>query len=166
MLGHDGLSAKKFIASSFWSQFQKVIGAWFNVRTFTVTMPLDKIQQSLDILNSDDFAPHQISFPIGPCATLRGKIRWSSLTTPLGDMPCLINIEKQRRPGEPVTRKIKPIRSSGESEQLALSKFRNDLLVRKVFLESVPALHHVPWHLSCPLRTDSRYQVSPRHWSG
>ena len=136
MLGHDGLSAKKFIASSFWTQFQKVIGAWFNVRTFTVTMPLDKIQQSLDILNSDDFAPHQVSFPIGPCATLRGKIRWSSLTTPLGDMPCLINIEKQRRPGEPGTRKIKPIRSSGESEQLALSKFRNDLLVRKVFLEA------------------------------
>jgi hypothetical protein len=32
MLGHDGLSAKKFVASSFWSQFQKVIGAWFNVR--------------------------------------------------------------------------------------------------------------------------------------
>ena len=139
MLGHDGLSAKKFIASSFWSQFQKVIGAWFNVRTFTVTMPLDKIQQSLDILNSDDFASHQISFPIGPCATLRGKIRWSSLTTPLGDMPCLINIEKQRRPGEPGTRKIKPIRSSGESEQLALSKFRNDLLVRKVFLEAAAA---------------------------
>ena len=97
MLGHCGLSVTKFIASSFWSQFQKVIGAWFNVRTFTVTMPLDKIQQSLDILNSDDFAAHQVSFPIGPCATLRGKIRWSSLTTPLGDMPCLINTEKARR---------------------------------------------------------------------
>ena len=54
-------------------------------------------------------------------------------------MPCLINIERQRRPGEPGTRKVKPIRSSGESEQLALAKFHNDLLVRKVFLEAAAA---------------------------
>ena len=139
MLGYDSLSAKKLIASTIWSQFKKVIGAWCNVRTFTVTMPLDKIQQSLDIVNSGDFASHQVSFPIGSCATLRGKTRWPSLTTPPGDMPCLIKIERQRRPGEPGTRRIRPIRPSGESEQLALSKFRNDLLVRKVFFEATTA---------------------------
>jgi site-specific DNA-cytosine methylase len=134
LLGHDGLSVKKFVASSFWCRFQKVIGAWFNTRTFTVTMPLDKIEEALAIINSDVFALHQSSFPIGLCATLRGKIRWAAYTTPLGDMPCLINIEKTRRVGEPGARKVKPIRSSGESEELTLRKFQNDLLIRKKFL--------------------------------
>jgi hypothetical protein len=131
LLGHDGLSVKKFVASSFWCRFQKVIGAWFNTRTFTVTMPLDKIEEALGIINSEEFAMHQVSFPIGLCATLRGKIRWAAYTTPLGDMPCLINIEKTRRVGEPGSRKVKPTRSSGESEELTLRKFQNDLLIRK-----------------------------------
>ena len=47
-LGATSISVKKLLASSFWSVFQKVIGAWFNVKTFNVTMPHEKIQEVVD----------------------------------------------------------------------------------------------------------------------
>ena len=35
----DGISMKKWAASSFWSNFQKMIGAWFDTDRLTVSMP-------------------------------------------------------------------------------------------------------------------------------
>ena len=136
LLGHDGLSLKKFKASSFWSSFQKVIGGWFDTTNFTITMPVVKIKEVLELLDSDDFAKHQQAFPIGACATLRGKMRWAAYATKLGDTPCLINVEKQRKTGESGIRKVKPWRHAGETHEVALAKFQNDLLVRRAFFEA------------------------------
>ena len=60
----NGLSLKKFVVSSFWSDLQKVIGGWFDVDTFTVTMPKGKVADALAILNSDELASHQVSFEL------------------------------------------------------------------------------------------------------
>jgi hypothetical protein len=94
-LGAASISVKKFLASSFWSDFQKVIGGWFNVESFTVTMPYPKICEVIDILESDNFNSDAKEFEIDQCATLRGKLRWALLATKLGDSPALINIEKK-----------------------------------------------------------------------
>jgi hypothetical protein len=136
MLGHDGLSLKKFVAGSFWSDFQRMIGAWFDTSTFTVTMPLEKIVAALDILLSDEFNGTFDDFQLAACASLHGKIRWACLCTPLGDCHFLINIERQRKGSEPGHRRVKAWRHTGESEEMALAKGRNDLLIRRVFLEA------------------------------
>ena len=54
-LGVDGLSFKGFKASSFWSELQRLIGAWYCVDTFTVTMPMPKIREAIEILESEHF---------------------------------------------------------------------------------------------------------------
>ena len=90
----------------------------------------------MDILESDDFAAHQTEFAIGICATLLGKLRWCTLTTPLGTPGCLIRIEQLRKPGEKGTRKVRPVPYRDESEAQALAKFRNDLSVRCRFLQA------------------------------
>ena len=121
-LGAASISVKKFLESSFWSGFQKIIGAWFNVEAFTVTMPHNKIQEVIDILESGDFAESATEFEIDLCATLRGKLRWALLATKLGDSPSLIHIEQQREPGKSNKRKVKPKRMHGESQQLSIAK--------------------------------------------
>ena len=136
MLGHDGLSLKKFDASSFWSDFQKVIGAWFDSQSFTVTMPRDKIIAALDMLNSDLFHPSVTDFQLSACASLHGKMRWAGFCTPLGECNFLINIERQRIEGESGNRRVKAWRHSGETPECALVKGHNDLLIRKLFLEA------------------------------
>ena len=49
-LGVASISVRKCLESSFWSGFQKIIGAWFNVGTFTVIMPHNKIQEAISVL--------------------------------------------------------------------------------------------------------------------
>ena len=66
----------------------------FNTRALTISMPLDKIQDSIGFLDSDDFTDHQKASRIGPCGMMRGKICWAAYTISLGEIPCLINIEK------------------------------------------------------------------------
>ena len=51
-LGMDSVPTKKFAQPSFWSSLQKPLGAWFDVETFTATMPQDKIQQVIDLLQT------------------------------------------------------------------------------------------------------------------
>ena len=80
-LGLDSVSAKKFAQSSFWSSLQKIIGAWFDVENFTVTMPYERIQQVIDLLESPEFASDQRTFSIEACASLRGKLRWASCSS-------------------------------------------------------------------------------------
>ena len=133
-LGAASISVKKFLESSFWSGFQKIIGAWFNVETFTVTMPHNKIQEVIDILESDDFSESATEFEIDICATLRGKLRWALLATKLGDAPALIHIEQQREPGKSNSRKVRPARLHGESQQLSTAKFLNDMRVYKLLM--------------------------------
>ena len=128
-LGAASISVKKFLASSFWSDFQKVIGGWFNVESFTVTMPYPKICEVIDILESDNFNSDAKEFEIDQCATLRGKLRWALLATKLGDSPALINIEKKRATGKSNKRKVKPSRFHNESQELATAKFHNDMCV-------------------------------------
>ena len=65
-LGMDSVSAKKFAQSSFWSGLQKLIGAWFDVETFTVTMPQHKIQQVIDLAARIRIEPVQIRVEIWP----------------------------------------------------------------------------------------------------
>ena len=72
-MGAANISVKKFLESSFWSGFQKIIGAWFNVDTFTVTMPHNKILEGIDILDSGSFDESATEFEIDRCATLRRK---------------------------------------------------------------------------------------------
>jgi hypothetical protein len=135
-LGSDGLSDKKWRASSFWSDLQKVIGAWFDVTTFSLLMPRDKLESALDLLRSDEFAPHQALFSINSCASLEGKLRWATLATPLGSTGALINICKQRLLNNSSDRMVAPARFHRESPALALAKFHNELLIRKLFLEA------------------------------
>jgi hypothetical protein len=111
---------KKFLASSFWSDFQKVIGGWFNVESFTITMPYPKICEVIDILESDNFNLDATEFEIGQCATLRGKLRWALLATELGDSTALINLEKRRATGKNNKRKVKPTRFHNDPHELKL----------------------------------------------
>lgn len=73
LLGHNGLSLKEFVVSSFWSDLQKAIGGWFDVDTFTITLPKGRVAEALAILNSDELASHQVSFSIDLTASLVGK---------------------------------------------------------------------------------------------
>ena len=120
---------KNFLASSFWSDFQKVIGGWFNVESCTVTVPYPKICEVIDILESDNFNSDATEFEIDQCATLRGKLRWALLATKICDSPALINIEKRRATGKSNKRKVKPSRFYNESQELATAKFHNDICV-------------------------------------
>ena len=133
-LGAASISVKKFLQSSFWTVFQKVIGAWFNVETFNVTMPQEKIEEVIGILDSDAFNEEATEFEIDLCATLRGKLRWALLATKLGDSPALINIEKRREPHKSNKRKVKPMRHHGESQELATAKFKNDMHVYRLLM--------------------------------
>ena len=133
-LGMDSVSAKKFAQSSFWSSLQKIIGAWFDVENFTVTMPHDKIQQVIDLLESPDFAPDKSTFSIEQCASLRGKLRWALYATKMGDSAALINIEKQRKTNQSAKIKVKPVRHGGETQEKANAKFHNDLHVYKLLM--------------------------------
>ena len=133
-LGAASISVKKFLESSFWSGFQKIIGAWFDVGAFTVTMPHNKIQEAIDILESGSFNESATEFEIVLCATLRGKLRWALLATPLGDSPALIHIEMQRETGKSNKRKVKPARLHGESQQLSTAKFLNDMRVYRLLM--------------------------------
>lgn len=142
-LGVDGLSLKKFKASSFWSELQRIIGAWFCVDTFTVTMPTPKILEAIAILESDHFAKSATEFEIDICATLNGKLNWCTYSTPMGSVPCLINIEKQRMLGATGRRKVKPTKFLGEDEATTLAKFHNDLNVRLRFLKAAAANPHI-----------------------
>ena len=54
-LGAASISVKKLLESSFWSGFQKIIGAWFNVETFTVTVSHNRIQETIDMFDSGSF---------------------------------------------------------------------------------------------------------------
>ena len=63
------------------------------------------------------------------CATLNGKLGWCTYSTPMGSVPCLINIEKQRALGATGRRKVKPTKFLGESEATTLAKFHNDLAI-------------------------------------
>ena len=107
-LGVDGLSLKKFKVSSFWSELQRIIGAWFCVDTITVIMPMPKIKEAIEILESEHFDKGATEFMIDICATLNGKLGW------LGSVPCLINIEKQRALGATGKKKVKPTKFLGE----------------------------------------------------
>ena len=133
-LGQHSVSAKKYLESSFWADLQKVIGAWFDTHNFTVTMPHEKIQEAIDILESDHFAPTATEFQIDICATLRGKLRWALYATKIGDSAALINIERQRQPGKSNSRKVKARRHHGETQEMATKKFHNDMLVYKLML--------------------------------
>ena len=130
-LGHGSISVKKFLASSFWSDFHKVIGGWFDTETFEVTMPHDKVYvcEVIAILDSDAFSAEQQTFDIDLCATLRGKLRWALLAPKLGDSPALIGIEKYRQLGKSIKRKVLPRRFHGESQEMATAKFHNDMCV-------------------------------------
>ena len=130
-LGMDSVSAKKFAQSSFWSSLQKIIGAWFDVETFTVTMPQDKIQQVIDLLESPEFAPDKTHFTIDQCASLRGKLRWALYATKMGDSAALIGIEKLRLPNVSSKIRVQPVRHMGETQVQATMKFHNDLLTYK-----------------------------------
>ena len=133
-LGQHSVSAKKYLESSFWADLQKVIGAWFDTHKFTVTMPHEKIQEAIDILESEHFAPTATEFQIDICATLRGKMRWALYATKIGDSAALINIERQRQPGKTNARKVKPRRHHGETQEMATRKFHNDMLIYKLML--------------------------------
>ena len=133
-LGQHSVSAKKYLESSFWADLQRVIGAWFDTHNFTVTMPYEKIQEAIDILESDHFAPAATEFEIDICATLRGKLRWALYATKIGDSAALINIERQRTPGKTNARKVRPRRHHGETQEMATRKFHNDMLVYKHML--------------------------------
>ena len=133
-LGQHSVSAKKYLESSFWTDLQKVIGAWFDTHNFTVTMPCEKIQEAIDILESGHFAPTATEFEIDLCATLRGKLRWALYATKIGDYAALINIERQRTPGKTNARKVRPRRHHGETQEMATRKFHNDMLVYKHML--------------------------------
>ena len=61
-LGQHSVSAKKYLESSFWADLQRVILAWFDTHNFTVSMPHEKIQEAIDILESDHFAPAATEF--------------------------------------------------------------------------------------------------------
>lgn len=135
-LGLDGVSVKKFGESSFWSSLQKVIGAWFDTDTFSVTMPRDKIQQTLDILNSKEFGSGATVFPIDKCSSLRGKLRWALLASKMGDSASLIGIEKQRNVNGSSKRFVHPARHCGESQAMATKKFHNDLIFYKKLMEA------------------------------
>ena len=52
-----------------------------------------------------------------------------------GTPGCLIRIEQLRRPGEKGTCKVRPVPYRDETEELALAKFKNDLVVRRRFLQ-------------------------------
>ena len=80
-LGNDGVSLKKFVASTFWTDFQKVVGAWFDVENLAVIMPHGKIAEALEILTSEEFSESANTFTINSCATLRGKTRWAAFCT-------------------------------------------------------------------------------------
>ena len=111
-------------------------------------MPQEKVRETLDILESDDFVAHQTEFAIGICASLLGKLGWCTLTTPLGTPGCLIRIEQLRRPGEKGTRKVRLAPYRDESEALALAKFMNDPSVRRRFLQAAVAN---PWLVMCSM---------------
>ena len=96
-LGLDSVSAKRCAQPLLWSSLQTIIGAWFDVENFTVTMPHEKIQQVIDLLESPDFAHDQRTFSIETCASLHGKLRWALCATQVDDSVALINIEKQRQ---------------------------------------------------------------------
>lgn len=135
-LGSDGLSLKKWSASTFWSDLQKVIGGWFDVASFTIAMPREKMQAALKLLNSPQFAPERRRFSIKECASLIGKLRWVHTATPLGSSSALIGIVKQRRLSDVSDREVKPWGFRGETEALTLAKFHNDIRVNRVFLEA------------------------------
>jgi len=135
-LGMDGLSLKKWKASTFWSDLQKVIGAWFDVGTFSVAMPREKLEAALLLLESEEFAPSKETFAIDLCQSLEGKLRWATFATPLGSTGALIGICKQRRLNESSDRMVHPARYQRESRPLALAKFHNELLIRKIFLRA------------------------------
>jgi len=109
-LGMDGLSLKKWNASTFWTDLQKVIGAWFDVDTFSIAMPKDKLESALTLLESPAFNPGVETFPINLCQSLEGKLRWATLATPLGSTGALIGICKQRRLNESSDRLVHPAR--------------------------------------------------------
>ena len=133
-LGAASISVKKFLESSFWSGFRKIIGTWLNVETFTVTIPHNKIQEAIDILDSGSFDKSTTEFEINLYATLRGKLRWALLATPLGDAPALIHIEMQQESDKSNKRKVKPARLHGESQQLSTTKFLNDMRVYRLLM--------------------------------
>ena len=97
-------------------------------------MPHEKIQEAIDILESEHFAPTATEFQIDICATLRGKLRWALYATKIGDSAALIIIEKQRQPGKTNARKVKPRRCHGEAQEMATPKFHNDMLIYKLVL--------------------------------
>ena len=130
-LGLDNVSAKKFAQSSFWSGLQKIIGTWFDVENATVTMPQERVQQVIDLLESPDFAPDRRTFSMEACDSLRGKLRWALYATKMSDSVALINIEEQRQRNHSSKVKVKPVRHCGESADQALAKFHNGLLVYK-----------------------------------
>ena len=138
-LGMDGLSLKKWRASTFWTDLQKVIGAWFDVGTFSVAMPKDKLEAALSMLESEAFSSEKRVFPIDLCQSLEGKLRWATLATPLGSTGALIGICKQRQLNESGDRSVPPARYQRESPTLALAKFHNELLIRKLFLRAAVA---------------------------
>ena len=113
------------------NDFQKVIGGWFNVKSFTFTMPYPKICEVIGILESDNFHSDATEFEIEQCAALRGKLRWALLAIKFGDSPALINIEKRRATGKRNKRKVKPSKFHNESQELATAKFHNDMCVYK-----------------------------------
>ena len=130
-LGMDSVSAKKFAQSPSWSSLQKIIGAWSDVETFTFTMPQDKIQQVIDLLESPEFGPDKTHFTIDQCASLRGKLRWALYATKMGDSAALIGIEKLRMPNVSSKVRVQPVRRLGETQLQATKKFHNDLVTYK-----------------------------------
>jgi hypothetical protein len=101
------------------------------VETFTVTVPQDKIQQVIDLLESPEFAPDKTHFTIDQCASLRGKLRWALYATSVGDSAALIGIEKLRMPNVSSEIRVQPVRHMGETQVQATMKFHNDLLTYK-----------------------------------
>ena len=135
-LGHTGLSIKKFAAGSFWSFQQRMIGAWFDLENFSVTMPRPKVLQALELINSDEFSPSATAFPLAAAEKLLGVLRWVSQCTPIGDSAFLIGLTRQRKGSEDGSRLIKPWRHFGEADAVALRKGHNDLLIRRYYLEA------------------------------
>ena len=133
-LRQHSMFAKKYLESSFWADLQRVFGAWFDTHKFAMTTSHGKIQETVGILESEHFPPTSTEFQISICTTHRGKLRWALYATKIGDSTAPINIERQRRPGKTNTRKVKPRRHHGETQEMATRKFYNDKLVYKLML--------------------------------
>ena len=79
------------------------------------------------------------------------------MATKLGNSPALIGIEKYRQPGKSTKRKVLPRRFHGESQEIATTKFHNDMCVyRKLMYACRRNLLHGITDATAAMPEDSR----------